>query len=72
VESAERALARADRLRDPALWIVASTYLGSAYDARGEYRKAANVLEKSVEALPGMSLGQDVRFAGLVPVFSSI
>jgi len=72
VESAERALARADRLRDPALWIVATTYLGSAYDARGEYRKAADVLRKSVEALPGISIGQDVRVAGLVPVFSRI
>jgi DNA-binding NtrC family response regulator/tetratricopeptide (TPR) repeat protein len=72
VESAERALARADRLRDPSLWIVASTYLGSAYDARGEYRKAADVLRKSVEALPGISIGQDVRVAGLVPVFARI
>jgi DNA-binding NtrC family response regulator/tetratricopeptide (TPR) repeat protein len=72
VESAERALARADRLRDPSLWIVASTYLGAAHDARGEYRKAADVLRKSVEALPGISIGQDVRVAGLVPVFARI
>jgi DNA-binding NtrC family response regulator/tetratricopeptide (TPR) repeat protein len=72
VESAERALARADRLRDPALWIVASTYLGSAYDARGEYHRAADVLRKSVEALSGISIGQDMRVAGLVPVFSRI
>jgi tetratricopeptide (TPR) repeat protein len=72
VESAERAVALADRLRDAALWIVANTYLGSAYGARGEYRRAADVLRKSVEALPGIAFGQDVQVAGLVPVFSRI
>jgi len=72
VESAERALGLADRLRDGALWIVASTYLGAAHDARGDYRKAADILRKSVEALPGTALGQDVRVAGLVPVFARI
>ncbi|MGH7348457.1 MAG: sigma 54-interacting transcriptional regulator, partial [Candidatus Rokuibacteriota bacterium] len=72
VESAERALALADGLGDAPLWIVANTYLGSAYDARGEYRKAAEVLKKSVESLPGTPIGQDVRVAGLVPVFSRI
>jgi len=72
VELAERALALADRLREAPLWVVANMFLGSAYDARGQYRKAADVLKKSVEALPGTSLGQDVRFAGLVPVFSRI
>jgi len=72
VESAERALALADRLRDTPFWIVANTFLGTAYDARGEYRKAADVLRKSVEALSGSSTGQDVRVAGLVSVFSRI
>jgi len=72
VESAERALALAEHLGDGALWIVANTYLGSAYDGRGEYRTAADILRKSVEALPGISLGQDVRLAGLVPVFARI
>jgi DNA-binding NtrC family response regulator/tetratricopeptide (TPR) repeat protein len=72
VESAERAVALADRLGDCALWIVANTYLGSAYGARGEYRRAADVLRKSVETLPGIALGQDVQVAGLVPVFSRI
>jgi tetratricopeptide (TPR) repeat protein len=72
VESAERALALADDLRDAPLWIVANTYLGAAYDARGEYRRAADVLRKSVASLPGTSIGQDLRVAGLVPVFSRI
>ncbi len=72
VESAERALALADRMRDTPFWIVANTFLGTAYDAQGEYRKAADVLRKSVEALPGISSGQDVRVAGLVSVFSRI
>ncbi|MEX2220513.1 MAG: sigma 54-interacting transcriptional regulator [Candidatus Rokuibacteriota bacterium] len=71
VESAERARALADGLRDAPLWIVANTYLGAAYDARGEYRKAADVLKKSVELLPGTSIGRDVA-AGRVPVFSRI
>ena len=65
------------RARRPAcattpFWVVANTYLGTAYDAQGEYRKAADVLRKCVEALPGISIGQDVRVAGLVPVFSRI
>ncbi|MFI5328371.1 MAG: hypothetical protein ACHQ7H_19210, partial [Candidatus Rokuibacteriota bacterium] len=72
VESAERALALADRMRDTPFWIVANTFLGTAYDAQGEYRKAADVLRKSVEALPGISIGQDVSVAGLVSVFSRI
>ena len=72
VESAERALALADRLRDTPFWIIANTFLGAAYDARGEFRKAADVLRKSVEALPDIALGQDVRVAGLVPVFARI
>jgi tetratricopeptide (TPR) repeat protein len=72
VELAERALALADRLRDHPLWVVANTLLGLAYDARGEYHKAADILKKSVESLPGTSLGQDVRVAGLMPVFSRI
>ena len=72
VESAERALALADRLRDTPFWIVANTFLGTAYDAQGEYRKAADVLRKSVEALSGISIGEDVRVAGLLSVFSRI
>jgi tetratricopeptide (TPR) repeat protein len=72
VELAERALALADRLREAPLWVIANTLLGLAYDARGQYRKAADILEKSVESLPGTSLGQDVRVAGLMPVFSRI
>jgi len=47
VESAAQALALAERLHDSPLWIVANTYLGSAYDARGEYAKAADTLKRS-------------------------
>ncbi len=72
VELAEHALALADRLREHPLWVVANTLLGLAYDARGEYHKAADILKKSVESLPGTSLGRDVRVAGLMPVFSRI
>jgi DNA-binding NtrC family response regulator/tetratricopeptide (TPR) repeat protein len=72
VESAERALALAGDLRDAPLWIVANTYLGAAYDSRGEYHRAADILRKSVESLPGTSIGQDLRVAGLVPVFARI
>jgi len=72
VELAEQALALADRLREHPLWVVANTLLGLAYDARGEYHKAADTLKKSVESLPGTSLGRDVRVAGLMPVFSRI
>ncbi|HEY7652970.1 MAG TPA: sigma 54-interacting transcriptional regulator, partial [Methylomirabilota bacterium] len=72
VESAEQALALAERLHDAPLWTVANTYLGSAYDARGEYGKAADALKKSVESLPDTSIRQDLGVAGLVPVFSRI
>jgi DNA-binding NtrC family response regulator/tetratricopeptide (TPR) repeat protein len=72
VESAAQALALAERLHDSPLWIVANTYLGSAYDARGEYGKAADALKKSVESLPDTSIRQDLGVAGLVPVFSRI
>jgi len=72
VESAVQALALAERLHDAPLWIVANTYLGSAYDARGEYGKGADALEKSVESLPDTSIRQDLGVAGLVPVFSRI
>jgi DNA-binding NtrC family response regulator/tetratricopeptide (TPR) repeat protein len=72
VESAAQALALAERLHDSRLWIVANTYLGSAYDARGEYGKAADTLKKSVESLPDTSIRQDLGVAGLVPVFSRI
>jgi tetratricopeptide (TPR) repeat protein len=72
VESAERALALAEHLQDSPLWIVANTYLGSAYGGRGEFSKAIEVLKKSVESLPGTSIRQDLGVAGLVPVFSRI
>jgi tetratricopeptide (TPR) repeat protein len=72
VESAEQALALAEQLQDLPLWIVANTYLGSAYDGRGEYAKAIEVLRKSVASLPGTSTRQDLGVAGLVPVFSRI
>jgi DNA-binding NtrC family response regulator/predicted ATPase len=72
VELAERALALADRLREHPLWVIANTLLGLAYGARGEYRRAADILKKSVDSLPGRSLGHAVRVAGLVPVFSRI
>ena len=39
-----RARARRPDCGTPPLWIVANTCLGPAYDARGEYRKAADVL----------------------------
>jgi transcriptional regulator with AAA-type ATPase domain/tetratricopeptide (TPR) repeat protein len=72
VELAERTLALADRLGEAPLWVIANTLLGIAYDARGEYHRAIDILKKSVESLPGMSLGHDLRVAGLMPVFSRI
>ncbi|HJR04726.1 MAG TPA: AAA family ATPase, partial [Methylomirabilota bacterium] len=72
VELAERALALADRLQEASLWVVANTLLGFAYGVRGEYHRAADTLKKSVETLPGVSPGQDVRVVGLMPVFSRI
>ena len=72
MELAERSLALADRLHDASVWVVANTLLGLAWDARGEYRRAVDILKGSVEALAGSPLGQEARVAGLMPVFSRI
>jgi DNA-binding NtrC family response regulator/tetratricopeptide (TPR) repeat protein len=72
IESGQQALTLAERLRDSRLWVVANTYLGSAYDVRGEYRKATEVLRQCVESLPDSAIRQDLGVAGLVPVFARI
>jgi transcriptional regulator with AAA-type ATPase domain/tetratricopeptide (TPR) repeat protein len=72
VELAERALALAERLGEAPLWMMANTLLGTAHDAQGEYHKAASILRKSVESLPGPALDRDLRVNGIMAVFARI
>ncbi len=68
VESGERALAIAERLDDSALRVLANAFLGSVYTARGDYRKAADILRTCAKS-SGTLIRQDHYIAGLVPVF---
>jgi predicted ATPase/class 3 adenylate cyclase len=70
VESGERALAIATHLDDPALRLLANAFLGSAYWARGDYRKAAEIL-KTCAASSDSLIRQDPGVAGLglAPLF---
>jgi transcriptional regulator with AAA-type ATPase domain/tetratricopeptide (TPR) repeat protein len=51
IESGERALAIADALDDFGLKVSTRTYLGQAYYARGEYRRATAFFRMNVELL---------------------
>src|SRR5262249_42205236 len=53
VESGERALALATALGDFTLQVMATFFLGLAYHALGNYRRAVDCFSKSVVSLPG-------------------
>ena len=50
-DAGQRALHIAVELRDPALSVIANRYLGHAYHAVGDYRRAARLLRRSVNSL---------------------
>jgi class 3 adenylate cyclase/tetratricopeptide (TPR) repeat protein len=54
IASGERALALATAGGDAVLQVVANQYLGLAYRAQGEYRRAIDCLEQSLAALDGV------------------
>jgi tetratricopeptide (TPR) repeat protein len=70
IEAGERAVAISDRLGDLPLWIVASTHLGAALTARGEYRRAAEILTRSVGRFREDLIGDAMGTTGIQSVFS--
>jgi len=72
VESGQRACAIAEHDANSSLWTVASMCLGSAYWALGEYRRAVEILTRSVESAGGSSTRANVSMTGLPVVFSRI
>ena len=65
IESARRAIAVADDLKDFALQVVANLNLGNAYAARGDYRRAMDYLRWNVESLKGERVYERVGVPGL-------
>jgi class 3 adenylate cyclase/tetratricopeptide (TPR) repeat protein len=72
IETGERAVAIADQVSDLPLWIVASTHLGAALTARGDHRRATEILTASVERSPGDLVGDTMGTTGIISVFSRI
>jgi tetratricopeptide (TPR) repeat protein len=70
VESAERALALATALGDVGLELVAKNYLGYAFYALGDYRRAITVLGDIVAALEGDLMRKRFGLHGPLSVFS--
>ena len=56
IEAGERALEMAESLNDFPLQVATYTWLGQALHGRGEYRRAATLFGKNVEALVGRQL----------------
>ena len=52
-EMGQRALAMAERLRDFSLDVSTNAYVGQVYHVRGDYRRAATLFRRNVEALVG-------------------
>jgi class 3 adenylate cyclase/tetratricopeptide (TPR) repeat protein len=65
VESGQHALAVAATLGDVALQVMANHYLGLAYYALGDYRRAMGLLRSNVELLTGDLIGERFGLTGL-------
>jgi tetratricopeptide (TPR) repeat protein len=70
IESARRAIAIAEDLKDFALPVVANFYLGLSYIARGDYRRAMDYLRWNVEFLQRERIYERVDLPGLPSVLS--
>jgi class 3 adenylate cyclase/tetratricopeptide (TPR) repeat protein len=69
--SAQRALAMATALGDIGLQVAANVYLGDVYLlALSDYRRAAEVFRRNVEALHGAPLRERFGTASIQPVYS--
>ena len=72
IEAGEQAIGIADELGDVQLAVVARNHLGPALAARGDYRRATQVLIEGVERL-GTGSGPDLMgTTGMLSVFSRI
>jgi transcriptional regulator with AAA-type ATPase domain/tetratricopeptide (TPR) repeat protein len=72
IESGEKALDIARWQPNSTLWIVANMFLGTAHGAVGNYRKAAEILSRTVASMPEQMIHNDWSINGLLPVFTRI
>jgi class 3 adenylate cyclase len=72
IVAGERAIGIADRIGDLHLGIVARQYLGPALIARGDYRRAAEILGGIVDRVQGDMVRDAMGTTGVVSVFSRI
>jgi tetratricopeptide (TPR) repeat protein len=70
VESGERALAVATALGDFSLQVMATFFLGTAYHALGDYRRAVDCFRRNVAAFPGELTRERFGMTGLPAVMS--
>lgn len=70
IESGEKALDIARWQPNSTLWVVANLFLGSAHGAVGNYRKAADILARTVASMPEHLIHHNWSVNGLLPVFA--
>jgi class 3 adenylate cyclase/tetratricopeptide (TPR) repeat protein len=70
VESGERALALAIALGDFALEVMATFFLGTAYHALGDYRRAVDCFRRNVTSLTGELIRERFGMTGFPAVMS--
>ena len=70
IESGEKALDIARWQPNSLLWLVANLYLGAAHSTVGNYRKAAEILTRTIRSLPDQPMHQNWSMNGLPPVFT--
>ena len=70
IESGEKALDIARWQPNSTLWVVANLFLGSAHGAVGNYRKAADILTRTVASMPEQLIHHNWSVNGLLPVFA--
>src|SRR5258705_3096324 len=70
IESGEKALDIARWQPNSTLWIVATTFLGSAHAAVGNYRNSAEILSHTVASMPDQMIHHDCSVHCLLPVFA--
>jgi len=70
IESGEKALDIARWQPNSTLWVVANLFLGSAHGAIGHYRKAVDILTRTVASIPEHLIHHNWSVNGLLPVFA--
>jgi class 3 adenylate cyclase/tetratricopeptide (TPR) repeat protein len=72
IEAGERAVAIADELDDLSLRTIISGHLGAALAARGDHRRAAQILSAAVEHLRGNLASDTMGTTGIQGVFRRV